>query len=95
MLGAGFANVSKTTNYPSSFQDFKRTREEETLDLSEIFNERYNAPFTFRELEAAITAGKDSAPGQDELSSLMLKNLSGRSKEYLLRAVNRMWERDT
>lgn len=45
-------------------------------------------PFTFQELDAAINTGKNTAPGLDNISYSMLRNMGPQAKAFLLNIFN-------
>uniref|UniRef100_A0A3B3DHA3 HD/PDEase domain-containing protein n=1 Tax=Oryzias melastigma TaxID=30732 RepID=A0A3B3DHA3_ORYME len=55
-------------------------------------NISYNVYFSFREFEDAISRGVNTAPGQDQLSYLMLQHLDEGTKHELLMLFNYIWE---
>ncbi len=57
--------------------------------------EDYNAPFSMDEFSCALTRGKDSAPGPDQIHNQMLKHLPEEARIFLLRIFNKIWMEHT
>lgn len=86
-----FEEISSDTNYPQQFLDHKHQAEQTPINLDSDNSEPYNQPFTIHELNSAIRSNKITAPGPDEISNLMIKNMPTIAHEYLLKLFNAMW----
>ena len=87
-LGASFAKNSSSDNYTDSFRKYQEQAERKNLNFKSDNNEIYNTPFTFKELETALSGAKDSAAGPDDIHYLLIKHLAKPAKETLLSLYN-------
>lgn len=90
-LAETFENISSDKNYSPEFLKHKEREEKNAIDFRTDNSEPYNAPFTFQELTSAINSNRVTAPGPDEISNLMLKNLPENAQKYLLNVYNKLW----
>ena len=70
-LAKSFSDVSSTNNYSNIFRQHKIQIEQASLDLNDYNNERYNAPFSIRELKYALSKTADTFP--DKMEYKMMK----------------------
>ena len=86
-LGKVFVEMSKleTTSEPNCMN--------ESIDRAknEINNEPYNREFSLIELERVLMTLKNTAPGIDEISNALLKQLPTNIKQELLDVVNQSY----
>ena len=90
-LAKSFSDVSSTNNYSNFFRQRKIQIEQASLDLNDYNNERYNAPFSIRELNYALSKTTDTSPGPDKIEYKMIKNLPQNAKEHLLAIYNKFF----
>uniref|UniRef100_A0A3B5Q0T1 Reverse transcriptase domain-containing protein n=1 Tax=Xiphophorus maculatus TaxID=8083 RepID=A0A3B5Q0T1_XIPMA len=55
-------------------------------------NDLLNSPFSLFELNNALGKSKNSSPGKDNISYIMVNKLSNSSKKVLLEFYNKIWE---
>ena len=92
-LGKRFAFVSSNNASDPIFRELYEREERESVDFSTDQRMGYNSPLTEDELEYALSlAKKDSAPGADEVSYSMLRNLAPSGKALLLNLLNRAFK---
>ena len=93
VIASAFARVSSSANYPACFKSKQATSD--LLTSENITNvgttEPLNRPFTIFELQSAIASRKNTSPGDDTICYPMLKKLSAKSLQYLLRLFNSSW----
>ena len=90
VLADTFAKKSSSSNYSTSFQKFKDTKEKTKLNFKSNNNEQYNKDFTIKELEKALKKCHDTAVGCDDIHYQFLKHLPFRSFDSLLRIFNQI-----
>ena len=86
-----FKEKSSSSNYSTSFQKFKNTKEKTKLIFQLKNNEQYNKDFTIKELRKALKKCHDNAVGCDDIHYQFLKCLPFRSLDSLLRIFNQIW----
>ena len=92
-LGKRFSFISSNCASDPRFKEVYEREERESLDFSTEHSMGYNTPITVDELEYALNlAKKDSAPGADEVSYSMLRNLAPSGKTLLLNLLNRAFK---
>ena len=91
VLADTFAKKSSSSNYSTSFQKFKDTKEKTKLNFKSNNNEQYNKEFTLKELKKALKKCHDTAVGCDDIHYQFLKHLPFRSLDSLLRIFNHIW----
>ena len=91
VLADTFAKKSSLSNYSTSFQKFKDTKEKTKLKFKSNNNEQYNKDFTTKELKKAFKKCHDTAVGCDDIHYQFLKHLLFRSLDSLLRIFNQIW----
>lgn len=84
ILGEYFSAVSSSSHYSESFLKYKNTAERQRLPTSGGTNEPYNNLLTVQEINRVLSAGKQTAPGPDEIHYHMLAHLSEPAVEALL-----------
>ena len=101
VLGQHFAKVSSNENLEEPFSSIKKIIEHGMKGKIEMNkkndedteNNGINSPINFYELEAAINkSNRNSAPGEDQISYTMLKNLPRKSRAVLLKLFNMAWQ---
>ena len=90
-LGASFAKNSSSDNYSESFKRYQQQEERKNINFKSNNDEIYNAPFSFNELEEALSGAKDSAVGPDDIHYLLIKHLAQPAKEILLSLYNEIF----
>lgn len=78
-------------HYTEAFLKYKHTAEKQKLPTHGGTNEPYNSLITLQELKRALSAGKQTAPGPDDIHYEMLAHLSGPSVEALLKFFNKFF----
>ena len=90
-LGNHFSQISSSKRC----QGFNKSRAK--LDLSININsgkfESYNIRFSYKELVNALSSADSSAPGEDTIVYDMIKHLPEHAKIFLLKILNKIWER--
>ena len=92
VLADTFAEKSSSSNYSTSFQKFKNTKEKTKLNFKSDNNEQYNKDFSLKELRKALKKCHDTAVGCDDIHYQFLKHLPFRSLDSLLRIFNQIWQ---
>jgi len=90
-LGQTFSNNSSSNNYSTKFQGFRNQAENQHLKFKSNNLETYNNPFSFDELQDAISKSHDSAVGPDDIHYQILKHLPPNAVNTLLQALNNIW----
>ena len=91
VLADTFKEKSSSSNYSTSFQKFKNTKEKTRLNFKSNNNEQYNKDFTIKELRKALKKCHDTAVGCDDIHYQFLKHLPFRSLDSLLCIFNQIW----
>ena len=91
VLAVIFEKTSSFPNYSLDFLEFKQRKEKEQLTLSLAKYNPLDLSITLEELDFALTNCRNSAPGPDDISSLLLKKLPSSGKLYLLQAYNALY----
>ncbi|KAI5728073.1 hypothetical protein M8J77_011106 [Diaphorina citri] len=91
ILNERFHKNSDLSSHSDTFQTFKELSEREPLHFSDSNSDPYNAPITMREIERALNSRKDTSPGIDKISYVMLKKLPRPSLIILNKIYNRIW----
>lgn len=92
------SNLSKVHSSSNLSEEERRGREEtrrvytENIQKKGKSDDKYNVPFTMRELRNALDKCKNSAPGHDEISYNMLRHLSNKGIQKVLNLFNKVWE---
>lgn len=92
-----FADLSAIQRYNSSFI---RANNVSTDSINQLLvpadnNHEINSPFSLMELNYALSKGKGSSAGSDEIGYPMLKNLTERGRRFLLKLLNQEWINNT
>ena len=87
-LGRRFTYVSSAASSDQRFKDFKSEAEREKLDFNTNLQFEYNTEIKYEELLYSLNLSNDSAPGPDEVTYSMLKNLAPSGKRILLELMN-------
>ena len=67
VLADTFAEKSSSSNYSTSFQKCKNTKEKTKLNFKSNNDEHYNKDFTIKELRKALKKCHDTAVGGDDI----------------------------
>ena len=94
VIGDKFASYSGGHNYTQRFQRHRERLEQSEPNFYEQETE-YNEDFTKEELEEALRRCKDTSPGPDEISYIMIRHLHQTSFEGILKLFNRIWSEGT
>ena len=70
----------------------KDKKEKQKLNFKSDKTESYNQHFSLSELKEAIQKSHNTAVGPDEIHYEFLRQLSSKSLEYLLTALNDIWK---
>ena len=92
-LAEHFEYISSDRNYSDEFIAIKNIAEQKHLNFTSDNAEAYNLPFTIHELQSAIKSNRITAPGQDNVSNLMIRHMPKNAHLYLLKIFNVLWER--
>ncbi|GBN62776.1 putative RNA-directed DNA polymerase from transposon X-element [Araneus ventricosus] len=90
-IASTLSQTSNSNTYPSSFQNHKKLAEKQKLNFKSNSYAPYNTDFTFHELKVCLSEVKNTSPGPDNISYLMIKHLSNSSLQNLLLLYNRIW----
>ena len=91
ILGRNIAAISSITNIDDHFKAIKSREEAIPLNFETLEDIYYNQKFTEEEFEHALSNCSSSAPGKDNISFDMIKNLAPLAKTYLLQFYNHLW----
>lgn len=91
LIGDTLAELSLPQTYSRDFLEIKAAEEAKTLQTQNGNRETYNKPFSKDELIRAISSSKNTAPGPDEIHSVMLKNLPESGLDTLHGLYNSIW----
>ena len=89
-LGEHFSQISSSRNYSPEFQKIRNAQI--TLDLGSKKRAPYNAQFTLKEMEEALSSTESTSPGEDSIIYEMLKHLPEAAKSFLLKIINKIWD---
>ena len=92
-FGVHFSSTSSQKHYSAQFQQFS----ENTLVVPPFSRntETYNLPFSFQEMEHAVSVSSPTSPGDDGIHYSMISYLPRRSKKFLLEIFNGLWKSNT
>ena len=93
-FAAAFESISNEANYSKDFLDHKDKVEKKVIEFTSKNDEPYNMMFQMQELQGALDSCAATAPGPDEVSNLMLKNMPQSAKDYMLKVFNMIWRDD-
>ena len=91
-LAETISEHSSSKNYTNTFQRHKHQIEQRPLNFNFNNNERYNNPFTLRELEDSLHKSHDTAAGPDNIHYQILKHMPLASLQALLNIYNKIWD---
>ena len=91
ILGRNIAAISSITNIDDHFKAIKSREEAIPLNFETLEDIYYNQKFTEEEFEHALSNCSSSAPGNDNISFDIIKNLAPLAKTYLLQFYNHLW----
>ena len=91
LLCEHFSNISSNRSYDPRFLPYKTSQEHETLDFSEINAEPYNNTISETELLEALRMSKDTAPGKDNISHILLRKMDRTAGHFLLDIFNKIY----
>ena len=82
--------------YTEEFLRHKNAEERREIQfhINEQSPEHYNEPLTLEELEHTLNTAKDTAPGQDQIKTIMLKQMPPNGKQYMLKLFNKIWNQN-
>ena len=89
--------LSKVHRFNNLSDEEKRSRGEtrsryaEFIQKKDKSEDKYNIPFTLRELRSALSRCKNSAPGKHEICYDMLRHLSDKGLQKVLNLFNKVW----
>ena len=86
-----FSDISSDRSYPPRFLTYKISQEQQTLDLTETNEEPYNDAISETEFLKALRMSKDTAPGKDNISYILLKKIDHASGRFLLGIFNKVY----
>ena len=102
VLAEIYANTSSDNNYSEEFKRHRINSEEKWIQYEQSKTTEHtedmigiNQDFAIYELVQAIRlCKKGSAPGQDDISYELLKNLSSNALQQLLQFYNKLWREE-
>ena len=95
-LVSKFATNSSDNNYTPEFRKLKSNSKELSLsDIPPPVDSPMEDPFELQELIATLKSVKNSSPGPDGISNLLIKNLPLLGTIALLNLFNRIWTQRT
>ncbi|KAI5747442.1 hypothetical protein M8J77_014609 [Diaphorina citri] len=86
-----FHRNSDLSQHGDVFRSNKEESESQPLNIPTNNSDPYNSPITLKEIERVLLKRKNSAPGMDQISYVMLKKLPKSSLLLLNRIYNRIW----
>ena len=86
-----FAKVS-SKNQESPYHQQRIYEENQNLDFTAYRTESYNVPLSMEEFQSALASCSEYAPGADDITYSMIKNLPWKSQKFLLSIINRVWK---
>ena len=93
-LAEHFSSVSSNNHYSEIFNRNRSIIEQTAIDFtSPPANqiEEYNQPISINELNLALKSCSDSAPGEDQITYSMLKNLYPTAHNEVLKIMSKIW----
>ena len=91
-LGETLSNASKgLANISPPFAMKKKIEESIPIDFTSGDPQSYNNPFSMEELQAALSECSNSSPGEDLISTVMIKHLHNEALNTLLTIYNSIW----
>ena len=96
-LADTFRFHSSSENLPDGFARIKAQKERTPIhiDQESIGDEVYNRDFSMEEFKCALDPAKNTAPGPDDITYEMIRQLPDSSTETLLNIINSMWRNRT
>ncbi|KMQ83888.1 rna-directed dna polymerase from mobile element jockey-like protein [Lasius niger] len=94
-LASSLSFISSSENSSKSFKKIKIEAEKKHIDFTTNINFPYNSDFTYFELKKALSLVHKSTPGPDNISYIIIKNLSEKSLKNLLIFYNRIFKEHT
>ena len=94
VIGDKFASYSGGHSYTPRFQRLREILEQREPAFSDQENE-YNENFTREEMIEALRKCKDTSPGPDEISYMMIRHLHPTTFERILQLFNKIWSEGT
>ncbi|WP_256858032.1 RNA-directed DNA polymerase, partial [Solemya velum gill symbiont] len=94
-LGQQFAHNSSSANSSPAFISHRQTQETVPIDFTSSNSENYNALFSLKELDDAISSSHSTCPGTDEIHYSMISHLPHLSRVHLLTLLNDAWTTNT
>jgi len=95
ILAEHISNVSNDINYPQTFLRYKRIIESTPVNFNNNQNTPYNVPITKREFNHALSTTKESSPGSDRITYLMIKKTNPTIQELILSTFNKIFIENT
>ena len=86
-----FSCISSISNFDPNFSIFKAQEEARPLPIESDNTEPYNDQISMREFKEALRKSKDTAPGGDNISYILLRNLDKTAQEFLLSIFNKIF----
>ncbi|GBM15893.1 RNA-directed DNA polymerase from mobile element jockey [Araneus ventricosus] len=90
-IASELSRTSNSSNYSAPFLNHKIATEKKKLNFHSSPYASYNTDFTFFELNRCLSEIHKTSPGPDNISYLMIQNLSDKSLHNLLFLYNRIW----
>ena len=91
-LAETFSANSSSKNSNTEFHKYKDKEEKQKLNFKSSNTESYNKLFSLSELKETIQKSHNTAVSPDEIHYKFLRQLTSKSLEYLLTALNDIWK---
>jgi ribonuclease HI len=91
-LAKTISSNSSSSNYSNTFQKHKQQQESTPLQFDSDNDEKYNMPFTMKELRDSLHKAHDTSVGPDDIHYQILKHLPDVSFDALLDFFNDIWD---
>ena len=92
-LGKSFQNISNGQNSSETFQKYREGKDQK-IDFSTNSTLEYNISIKISELKNILKTSRDTAPGEDGIPYIMIRQLSENSLKYLLEFYNTIFRND-
>ena len=93
IIGRHLESIGNSLNMNDYFKIKKLNAEKIIINFETSQELVYNESFTIADFEMALDSCNNSAPGKDNISFEMIKNLNIKAKIYLLQFYNYLWKR--
>jgi len=91
ILADHFASVSSRNNCRRDFIPIRNRDENIALNFASSRRHSYNDPVSAYEVKSLLRKCRNTAPGEDEINYVMLRNISDNALQLLIRVYNKVW----